>query len=65
MKATVYLHSTKESMRDKGEQLGLKGPALENFMYACYEVEIELEVDEATGNAKIVAVDQRAVAPKI
>ena len=47
-------------MRDQGETAGLKGKALDKFMYACYEVKIGLEVD-GEGNAKIISVDDRLV----
>ena len=57
---SVYLHSSKESMRDQGETAGLKGKALDNFMYACYEVKIGLEVDDK-GNARIISVDDRSI----
>lgn len=58
MKRTkVYLHSSKESMLNEGERLGLNPNALEMFKYACYEVELELEVDEQTGQAVIVKCD--------
>ena len=58
----VYLHSNKEDMWEKGEELGLKGKALEEFTYACYEVKIGLEVDEKTGLSEIISVDDRIMA---
>lgn len=57
MKTTVYLHSSKEAMRDAGEKLGLSGEALEMFMFACYEVAVQLDVDPQTGIALIAGVD--------
>ena len=63
MKATVYLHSNKESMWDLGVKLGLTSEALSLFKYACCEVKVELEV-AADGNAVIVAVDDRPLGPK-
>jgi hypothetical protein len=48
-------------MRDAGERLGLTGPALDTFVYACYEVKVDLDVNEETGKAKIFAVDDRIV----
>jgi hypothetical protein len=57
MFAKVYLHGSKEHNYFIGEELGLKGKALENFTYACYEVEIGLEVDKKTGDSKIISVD--------
>lgn len=63
MTATIYLHSTKESNRDVGQELGLTGEALNGFMYACYEVKLTLEVDEVTGDSVITHVDDRKVDP--
>lgn len=59
MEIRVYLHSSKESMYDAGKKAGLSDKALEQFMYACYEVEVTLDVNEEDGHAKIVAVDNR------
>lgn len=61
MKATVYVHCDKETMYEKGQSLGLTGQALDKFMYACYEVKLDLEVDEKTGLARITHVDDRQV----
>ncbi len=54
---TAYLHSNKEAMYELGKESGLKGEALEYFMYALYEVRVDLEVDEETGKATIDKVD--------
>ena len=59
MLITTYLHSDKESMRNTGEEAGLKGRALENFRYALYEVEFTLKVDEESGEAEIIEVNGR------
>lgn len=59
MLITAYLHSSKESMLDRGAEAGLKGRALENFRYALYEVEFTLKVDEETGVAEIIEVNGR------
>lgn len=59
MKAVAFLHSSKESMYDLGQKIGLVGEPLDKFMYALYEVKFEIEVDPKTGNAKIVSVDDR------
>lgn len=64
MKTIIYLHSSKESNYEHGEKLGLKGEALNMFMYGCYEVAVEVEVNEATGETEIISVDGLAVAPK-
>ncbi len=61
-KVDVYLHSNKEEMWDQGEKIGLKGEALRKFKFACYEVKITLNVNEDTGDASIVAVDDRTLA---
>jgi hypothetical protein len=57
MRAIAHTNATKEGMRKIGEELGLTGEALNNFMYALYEVEFELEVDEVTGEYEIISVD--------
>ncbi len=54
---TAYLHSNKETMYDLGKKAGLEGQALEYFMYALYEVRVDLMVDEDTGDATIHRVD--------
>lgn len=58
---TVFVHSDKETMYEKGEEIGLDGPALREFTYALYEVKIDIEVDTKTGKTVIVAVDDRKV----
>lgn len=63
-KAIVYLHSDKLSMRELGEEIGLAGEALKNFMYACYEVRLDLDVDDS-GESVITAVDGRQLAPAV
>ena len=57
----AYLNSSKSNMIDLGENNGLSGQALENFAYALYEVEFDLEVDDQTGDSKILKVDGRKV----
>lgn len=57
IKAKAYLHSSKEQMYDLGVKIGLKGKALDYFRCALYEVKFELEVNEETGEAKIIKVD--------
>lgn len=49
-------------MYEKGKEAGLKGTALDFFMYACCEVKIDLAVEE-TGHARIFMVDDRVVRP--
>jgi len=50
----AYLHSSKDTMYELGEEIGLKGKALEKFTYALYEVELKLEVESRTGKYKII-----------
>jgi hypothetical protein len=54
IKTTLYVHSSKESMWEKGEELGLSDVALRNFCYALYEVSIPVIIDTETGNYEIV-----------
>jgi hypothetical protein len=63
-KTFVYLHSSKETMYDKGEALGLSEKALEKFIYTCSEVKIGLEVNLETGEATIISCDNRRLGDK-
>lgn len=58
VRKTTYLHSNKEDMYDIGQSLGLTGSALDQFMYALYEVEFDLEVDTVTGDYTIKNVKE-------
>ena len=53
----MYLHGSKENNYDQGEEIGLTGDALDNFAYALYEVEFDVEVDMKTGEQRILKVD--------
>lgn len=59
MKAITYVHGSKESMHELGKKLGLTGEALNMFRYTACEVKLELDVNMKTGEARIVAVDDR------
>lgn len=59
MEIKVYLHSSKDSMYEVGRKAGLTGEALDFFQFACYEVEMTLDVEEVTGKATIVAVGEQ------
>jgi hypothetical protein len=61
MRATIYLHSSKESNYELGEKLGLSGDALRLFSFALCEVKVDVDV-ESDGNCRIVAVDGKALA---
>ncbi len=43
--AKIYLHSTKESMWEQGEELKLTKSQLQEFIYTGCEVSIEIEID--------------------
>ena len=62
MRIDLYLHSSKVSAREAGERAGLRGAAAENFMYAGSEHKMTYQVDEGTGDAVLVEVDDRVVA---
>lgn len=54
----MYLHGSKDSNWETGEEIGLSEDAIkENFAYALYEVEFDVEVDMETGETKIMTVD--------
>ena len=59
----MYLHSDKESNSDKFIEEFLDGDydrydeIPENFSYALYEVEFDVEVDTETGDTKILKVN--------
>lgn len=62
--AKVYLHGSKESNHDDGVKRGLTGEALRTFLFTCYEVAVDIEVDTDTGESTIVAVDGRPLGEK-
>ena len=59
IKTDIYVHSSRDSMWEKGEQLGLTGEALKLFSFVGCEVKLTIEVDEKTGDAVIVAADDK------
>ena len=61
MEAVLYVHSFKENNYDLGVKLGLKNDALNFFLFACNEVKLTLDVNEETGKAVIVKVDDRPI----
>lgn len=61
---TIHLHSNKDSNYDTGRELGLTGKALDMFLFAAYEVALELRVNTATGAAEIMKVDGRPIGTK-
>lgn len=62
MRIDLYVHGSKESALGTGEAAGLRGEALNLFMYAGSEHRMTYEVDPETGAARLVEVDGRAVA---
>lgn len=63
IRTDIYVHSSRDSMWNKGEQLGLAGEALKLFSFVGCEVKLTIEVDETTGDAVIVAVDGKKLEP--
>lgn len=59
----VYLHSSKESMRETGEDADLTEAQLNRFIYALYEVEFDLLVDKK-GNVEITKVNGQELKDK-
>jgi hypothetical protein len=53
---TSCVHSSKESMADMAEEIGLSGEAAKKFMYALYELQCEMEVDRETGDYRLLRV---------
>lgn len=62
MKTTMYLHNSKESNMSLADELGLSEHVIDNFKYALYEVALEVEIDENTGDVKILTCDGKALA---
>lgn len=60
MRVKTYAHGDKEDNWMLGEKIGLSEQAIsENFKYINYELEIEYEVDMATGKFEMISVDGR------
>jgi hypothetical protein len=59
----TYVHGSKENGYDVGQELGLTGEALDQFVYLHYEVELTIKVDEG-GNYVITHVDKMPVGEK-
>ena len=58
MKVIVFLHSNKESMWEKAEEIGLSEEAIKMFKYALSEVEFTLDVND-DGTYEILEVNGR------
>jgi len=54
----MYLHSSKDSNWDTARELGLSKKAEAEFMYALYEVELDVELDTETGKTKILSAKE-------
>jgi hypothetical protein len=61
MTISLYFHASKESLYNAGEKAGLAGDALDMFVYF-NEIGIFVDVNPATGEAKIISVDGRPLA---
>ena len=59
-----YLHGSKEGNADKAMVLKLSEKAMQNFIYALYEVKLTCNVDTKTGDCTITHVDGRRVDDK-
>jgi hypothetical protein len=55
-RVVAYLHGSKEAMWDLGQELGLSEAACEQFVYACYEVGIVLNVNE-DGTSQVLGIE--------
>jgi hypothetical protein len=51
---TMYVHGDKETSWQTGKDIGLSEPAADRFMYALYELTVEMSVDE-DGTYEIVS----------
>ncbi len=56
VKTNIFLRSDRDSLYEKGEELGLVGEALSNFSYTLYGTEVEIEVDINTGNYRVLNI---------
>ncbi len=54
---TMYMHSSKESMIDVGEDIGLSEEAMKTFIYTGNEIKLEIRVHPLTGVTKCYAVN--------
>jgi hypothetical protein len=59
----TYVHGSKENGYDVGQELGLTGEALDQFVYLHYEVELTIKVEQ-DGNYVITHVDGQPVEEK-
>jgi len=59
----TYVHGSKENGYDVGQELGLTGEALDQFVYLHYEVELTIKVQE-NGDYEITHVDKIPVGEK-
>jgi hypothetical protein len=57
---TTYLHADRDSMYQLAKEIGLSDEVIEkgDFIRALYEVTVELEVDMATGEYKIISFNE-------
>lgn len=62
MKIDIYVHSSKESAYDAAVKAGITDEqALREASYLGYEHKLTFEVDEKTGDGKLIAVDDRSL----
>jgi hypothetical protein len=53
----LYSHSQKDTLCEKGEELGLSEKAMEKFVYTLYEVVFDVEINRETGEVMITSVN--------
>ena len=58
MRATFYITRDATEARSQGEDLGLRGEALQNFINWQEEIRVVVEVDLDTGDCEVVDMDQ-------
>ena len=55
--AKMYLNRSKDSNWETGRELGLSEEAMKKFVYALYEVELDVLIDEVNGAVSILKVN--------
>lgn len=57
MIVSIYLHSSKDSLWEMAEKLGLEGDAVRMFRYLGTEEKLTYEVDPATGEGRLIGAN--------
>jgi len=56
IRTSVYIHSERDLMEEKGSELGLTGDLLTEFSHTGYEIELVIDVDPESGKSLMVGV---------